>query len=121
MNLAIRGFAADLGQEPADTLTRDPFPDQKFNYIIANPPFNISEWGGKNYGRDPRWVYGGPPVGNANYAWLQHMLWKLRPGGEAGVVLANGSMSSNQSGEGQIREAMVQDDTDTCLPVVLDE
>ena len=110
MNLAIRGFAADLGQEPADTFARDQFPDQKFDYILANPPFNISDWGGEKYESDPRWVYGRPPVGNANYAWLQHMLWKLRPGGEAGVVLANGSMSSNQSREGQIREAMVRGD-----------
>ena len=110
MNLAIRGFAADLGQEPADTFARDQFPDQKFDYILANPPFNISDWGGEKYESDPRWVYGRPPVGNANYAWLQHMIWKLRPGGEAGVVLANGSMSSNQSGEGQIREAMVRGD-----------
>lgn len=110
MNLAIRGFAADLGQEPADTFARDQFPDQKFDYILANPPFNVSDWGGEKYESDPRWVYGRPPVGNANYAWLQHILWKLRPGGEAGVVLANGSMSSNQSGEGQIREAMVRAD-----------
>ena len=110
MNLAIRGFAADLGQEPADTFARDQFPDQKFDYILANPPFNISDWGGEKYDSDPRWVYGRPPAGNANYAWLQHMLWKLRPGGEAGVVLANGSMSSNTSGEGQIREAMVRGD-----------
>jgi type I restriction enzyme M protein len=110
MNLAIRGFAADLGQEPADTFARDQFPDQKFDYILANPPFNISDWGGERYDNDPRWVYGRPPAGNANYAWLQHMLWKLRPGGEAGVVLANGSMSSNTSGEGQIREAMVRGD-----------
>ena len=110
MNLAIRGFAADLGQEPADTFARDQHPDHKFDYILANPPFNISDWGGEKYDNDVRWVYGRPPTGNANYAWLQHMLWKLRPGGEAGVVLANGSMSSNQSGEGQIREAMVRGD-----------
>jgi len=110
MNLAIRGFAADLGQEPADTFARDQFPDQKFDYILANPPFNISDWGGEKYETDSRWVYGRPPAGNANYAWLQHILWKLRPGGEAGVVLANGSMSSGQSGEGQIREAMVRGD-----------
>jgi type I restriction enzyme M protein len=110
MNLAIRGFAADLGKEPADTFARDQFPDLKFDYIIANPPFNISDWGGEKYESDPRWKFGRPPVGNANYAWLQHMLWKLRPGGQAGVVLANGSMSSNQSGEGQIREAMVRGD-----------
>jgi len=110
MNLAIRGFAADLGQEPADTFARDQFPDLKFNYIQANPPFNVSDWGGEKYENDSRWKYGRPPAGNANYAWLQHILWKLKPGGQAGVILANGSMSSNQSGEGQIREAMVRDD-----------
>jgi type I restriction enzyme M protein len=110
MNLAIRGFSADLGKEPADTFARDQFPDLKFDYIMANPPFNISDWGGEKYESDTRWKFGRPPVGNANYAWLQHMLWKLRPGGQAGVVLANGSMSSNQSGEGQIREAMVRGD-----------
>lgn len=110
MNLAIRGFSADLGKEPADTFARDQFPDLKFDYIMANPPFNISDWGGEKYDSDPRWKFGRPPVGNANYAWLQHMLWKLRPGGQAGVVLANGSMSSNQSGEGQMREAMVRGD-----------
>ena len=110
MNLAIRGFAADLGKEPADTFARDQFPDVKFDYIMANPPFNISDWGGEKYEDDVRWKFGRPPVGNANYAWLQHMLWKLRPGGQAGVVLANGSMSSNTGGEGQIREAMVRGD-----------
>lgn len=110
MNLAIRGFSADLGKEPADTFARDQFPDLKFDYIMANPPFNISDWGGEKYESDTRWKFGRPPVSNANYAWLQHMLWKLRPGGQAGVVLANGSMSSNQSGEGQIREAMVRGD-----------
>jgi type I restriction enzyme M protein len=110
MNLAIRGFAADLGKEPGDTFGRDQFPDLKFDYIMANPPFNISDWGGEKYESDPRWQFGRPPVSNANYAWLQHMLWKLRPGGQAGVVLANGSMSSNTGGEGQIREAMVRGD-----------
>ena len=110
MNLAIRGFAADLGKEPGDTFAKDQHPDTKFDYIIANPPFNISDWGGEKYEDDPRWVYGRPPVGNANYAWLQHMLWKLRPGGQAGVVLANGSMSSNTSGEGEIRKAMIAGD-----------
>ena len=110
MNLAIRGFAADLGQEPADTFARDQHPDQRFDTILANPPFNVSDWGGERYDSDPRWVYGRPPMGNANYAWLQHILRKLRPGGSAGVVLANGSMSSNQSGEGRIREAMVRGD-----------
>jgi type I restriction enzyme M protein len=110
MNLAIRGLAADLGKEPGDTFGNDQHPDTKFDYIIANPPFNISDWGGEKYEDDPRWVYGRPPVGNANYAWLQHMLWKLRPGGQAGVVLANGSMSSNTGGEGEIRKAMIEGD-----------
>tara|TARA_Y100000590_G_scaffold74928_1_gene82768 strand:- start:5566 stop:7128 length:1563 start_codon:yes stop_codon:yes gene_type:complete len=110
MNLAIRGLPENLGKEPADTFARDQFPDVKFDYIMANPPFNISDWGGEKYEDDPRWVYGRPPEGNANYAWLQHMLWKLRPGGQAGVVLANGSMSSNTGGEGKIREAMVRGD-----------
>ena len=110
MNLAIRGLAADLGKEPGDTFGNDQHPDKKFDYIIANPPFNISDWGGEKYDDDPRWVYGRPPVGNANYAWLQHMLWKLGPGGQAGVVLANGSMSSTISSEGEIREAMIKGD-----------
>ncbi len=110
MNLAIRGFSADLGKEPADTFAKDQFPDLKFDYIMANPPFNISDWGGEKYENDSRWRYGRPPVGNANYAWLQHMLWKLKPGGQAGVVLANGSMTSNTNGEGQIREAMIRGD-----------
>ena len=110
MNLAIRGFAADLGKEPDDTFARDQFPDLKFDYVMANPPFNVSDWGGEKYEGDARWQYGRPPVGNANYAWLQHILWKLRPGGQAGVVLSNGSMSSNTGGEGQIREAMIRGD-----------
>ena len=110
MNLAIRGFSADLGKEPADTFAQDQFPRQRFDYIMANPPFNVSDWGGEKYDDDRRWQYGKPPVGNANYAWLQHIVWKLRDGGQAGVVLANGSMSSNAGGEGQIREAMVRDD-----------
>ena len=110
MNLAIHGLAGNLGQGPADTFGRDQFPDQKFDTILANPPFNVSDWGGEKYGADPRWVYGRPPAGNANYAWLQHMLWKLGPGGEAGVVLANTSMNSDQSGAGQIRKAMVRQD-----------
>ena len=110
MNLAIRGIYANLGKEPRDTFAADQHPDQKFDYILANPPFNISDWGGENYESDVRWVYGRPPVGNANYAWLQHILWKLRPGGQAGVVLANGSMSSNTSNEGNIREKMIRED-----------
>ncbi|MDC2988147.1 type I restriction-modification system subunit M [Prochlorococcus sp. AH-736-J10] len=110
MNLSIRGIAHDLSDEPADTFARDKHLDKKFDYILANPPFNISDWGGEKYESDVRWVYGRPPAGNANYAWLQHILWKLRPGGQAGVVLANGSMSSNTSNEGKIREEMVRKD-----------
>ena len=110
MNLAIRGFSADLGKEPGDTFARDQFPDVKFDYVMANPPFNTSDWGGEKYESDPRWQFGRPSSSNANFAWLQHMLWKLRPGGQAGVVLANGSLSSTQNNEGQIREAMVRGD-----------
>ena len=115
MNFAIRGFSADLGKEPADTFGRDQFPDQKFDYILANPHFNDSDWGGEKYDDDVRWQYGRPPVGNANYAWLQHILWKLRPGGQAGVILANGSMTSTQSGEDKIREAMIRGDVVECM------
>ena len=110
MNLAIRGFSVDLGKKHADTFANDQFQDLKFDYIMANPPFNISDWGGEKYENDIRWKYGRPPVGNANYAWLQHMLWKLKPGGQAGIVLANGSMSSNNSNEGNIRKEMIKQD-----------
>ncbi len=110
MNLAIRGMDFNLGKEPADTFHRDQHPDLKADYILANPPFNISDWGGDKLASDPRWVFGTPPAGNANYAWLQHILWHLKPSGQAGVVLANGSMSSNQNNEGAIRRAMVEAD-----------
>ena len=110
MNLAIRGFAADLGKEPADIFARDQFPDLKFDYVMANPPFNLSRWGAEEYENDPRWQFGRPPTGNANYAWLQHILWKLSPDGSAGVVLPSGSMSSKAMRERQIREAIVRDD-----------
>jgi type I restriction enzyme M protein len=110
MNLAIRGFAADLGKEPADTFHRDQHADLRADYVLANPPFNISDWGGERLTGDKRWVYGAPPAGNANYAWLQHILHHLSPRGQAGVVLANGSMSSNQNNEGAIRKAMVEAD-----------
>ncbi len=110
MNLAIRGFSVDLGKTHADTFANDQFQDIKFDYIMANPPFNISDWGGEKYENDIRWKYGTPPNGNANYAWLQHMLWKLKPGGQAGIVLSNGSMSSNTSSESKIRKEMIEDD-----------
>ncbi|CDL00261.1 putative Type I restriction enzyme EcoprrI M protein [Magnetospirillum gryphiswaldense MSR-1 v2] len=110
MNLAIRGMDFNLGKEPADTFHRNQHPDLKADYVLANPPFNISDWGGDKLATDPRWVHGTPPTGNANYAWLQHILSHLKPAGSAGVVLANGSMSSNQNSEGTIRKAMVEAD-----------
>lgn len=110
MNLAIRGIDANLGREPADSFTRDQHPDLRADFILANPPFNISDWWHASLTGDARWVHGDPPQGNANYAWLQHMLHHLKPGGRAGIVLANGSMSSSQNNEGQIRAAMVEAD-----------
>jgi type I restriction enzyme M protein len=110
MNLAIRGIDFNLGREPADTFTRDQFPDLRADFILANPPFNISDWWHASLTGDARWQYGDPPQGNANYAWLQHMLHHLAPHGRAGIVLANGSMSSSQNNEGQIRAAMVDAD-----------
>ncbi|KQP19700.1 class I SAM-dependent DNA methyltransferase [Pseudorhodoferax sp. Leaf265] len=110
MNLAIRGIDFNLGREPADTFTRNQFPDLRADFILANPPFNISDWWHASLTGDARWVYGDPPQGNANYAWLQHMLHHLKSGGRAGIVLANGSMSSSQNNEGQIRAAMVDAD-----------
>lgn len=110
MNLAIRGIDFNLGREPADTFVRNQHPDLRADFILANPPFNISDWWHGSLEGDPRWVYGTPPQGNANYAWLQHMLHHLNPKGRAGIVLANGSMSSSQNSEGEIRAAMVEAD-----------
>lgn len=110
MNLAIRGIDFNLGREPADTFTKNQHADLRADYILANPPFNISDWWHGSLTGDPRWVYGDPPQGNANYAWLQHMLYHLKPTGRAGIVLANGSMSSSQNNEGVIRAAMVDAD-----------
>ncbi|QEN48890.1 class I SAM-dependent DNA methyltransferase [Pseudomonas protegens] len=110
MNLAIRGIDFNLGKEPADTFIRNQHSDLRADFVLANPPFNISDWWHGSLDGDPRWVYGTPPQGNANYAWLQHMLFHLKSNGRAGIVLANGSMSSTQSGEGDIRKAMVEAD-----------
>jgi type I restriction enzyme M protein len=110
MNMAIRGFAADLGRQHGDTFHNNQHPDLRADFILANPPFNISDWGGERLAEDRRWVHGTPPPGNANYAWLQHILHHLSPRGKAGVVLANGSMSSSQNNEGAIRKAMVEAD-----------
>ncbi len=114
MNLAIRGLDYDMGREYADTFSNDQHPDLRADYILANPPFNM-EWEAKALSEDKRWAYGTPPAKNANYAWLQHILSKLSAHGRAGVVLANGSMSSNQSGEGTIREAMLKGDVVECM------
>lgn len=110
MNLAIRGIDFNLGKEPADTFVRNQHPDLRADFVLANPPFNVSDWWHGSLEGDPRWVYGTPPQGNANYAWLQHMLHHLKPTGRAGIVLANGSMSSSQNSEGDIRRAMVEAD-----------
>jgi type I restriction enzyme M protein len=115
MNLAIRGIDANLGPEPADSFHKDQHKDLKADFILANPPFNMSDWGGDRLREDARWKYGPPPVGNANYAWIQHFIHHLAPTGIAGFVLANGSMSSNTSGEGEIRQAMVEADLVDCM------
>lgn len=110
MNLAIRGIDFNLGREPADTFIRNQHSDLRADFVLANPPFNVSDWWHGSLEGDPRWVYGTPPQGNANYAWLQHMLFHLKSNGRAGIVLSNGSMSSNQNTEGDIRRAMVEAD-----------
>src|SRR3954469_13828609 len=115
MNLAVRGIDADVRWNNEGSFHKDELKDLKFDYILANPPFNVSDWGGDRLREDVRWKYGAPPVGNANYAWLQHILHHLSPTGTAGVVLANGSMSSGQSGEGEIRRAMIEADVVDCM------
>jgi len=115
MNLAIRGIEANLGGQWGDSFHNDLHPDLKADYILANPPFNISDWGGIRLREDKRWAYGVPPVSNANFAWVQHMVHHLAPNGIAGFVLANGSMSSNFGGEGDIRKAIVKADLVDCM------
>jgi len=113
MNLAIRGIDTQIAQ--GDSFHNDCFPDLKADYILANPPFNVSDWGGERLRDDKRWRHGVPPVGNANFAWVQHMIYHLAPTGLAGFVLANGSMSSNQSGEGEIRKNIIEADLVDCM------
>ncbi|SFM68456.1 type I restriction enzyme M protein [Ectothiorhodospira mobilis] len=120
MNLAIRGIEANLGEQPSDSFTRDLHPDLKADYILANPPFNMSDWSGQLLRDDVRWKFGPPPVGNANYAWIQHFIHHLAPpngrgGGIAGFVMANGSLSSNTSGEGEIRKNIIEADLVDCI------
>jgi type I restriction enzyme M protein len=113
MNLAIRGIDAQIGH--GDTFHHDAHPDLKADYVLANPPFNDSDWRGELLKDDKRWVYGVPPTSNANYAWVQHFIHHLAPTGLAGFVLSNGSMSSNQSGEGEIRKAIIEADLVDCM------
>jgi type I restriction enzyme M protein len=113
MNLALRGIEADFGPENADTFRRDLHPDLRADYVLANPPFNDSDWFRKD--DDVRWEHGVPPKGNANFAWVQHFIHHLATHGMAGFVLANGSMSSNQSGEGEIRRALIEADLVDCM------
>jgi len=115
MNLAIRGIDSNLGKEHADSFHRDLHPDLKADYVLANPPFNDSDWRGEQLKDDKRWKYGTPPASNANYAWVQHFIYHLAPNGIAGFVLANGSMSSNQSGEGEIRKNIIEADIVDCM------
>lgn len=115
MNLAVRGIEADLGDRHADSFREDLHPDVRADFILANPPFNISEWHGDKLRNDPRWKYGTPPEGNANFAWVQHMVHHLAPEGVAGFVLANGSMSSMSGGEGEIRRSLVEAELVDCM------
>lgn len=115
MNLALRGIEADFGPKSADSFTEDLHPDLRADYIIANPPFNVSDWWDAKLENDPRWKYGVPPQGNANFAWVQHFIHHLSPRGTAGFVLANGSLSSKTGGEGEIRRKLVEADLVDCI------
>ena len=115
MNLAVRGIDSDIRWNNEGSFHKDELQDLKADFILANPPFNISDWGGDRLREDVRWKFGIPPAGNANYGWLQHIHHHLAPNGTAGVVLANGSMSSGQSGEGDIRRSMVEGDVVDCM------
>lgn len=113
MNLAIHGLNGNLGPRWEDTFRRDQHPQMQADFVLANPPFNVKDWARNE--EDPRWAYGVPPANNANYAWIQHIVSKLAPGGSAGVVMANGSMSSNSGGEGAIRAQLVEADLVQCM------
>lgn len=115
MNLAIRGITAHLGPKHADSLREDLHPDLRADFVLANPPFNVSQWHGEALREDHRWRYGTPPVGNANFAWVQHFLSHLSADGTAGFVMANGSLSSMSGGEGDIRRAIVEADRVDCI------
>ncbi|AKB36165.1 Type I restriction-modification system, DNA-methyltransferase subunit M [Methanosarcina siciliae C2J] len=115
MNLVIRGMDFDFGKEPADTFLRDQHPDMRADFIMTNPPFNMKEWGGEQLQDDPRWKYGTPPASNANFAWMQHMIYHLAPNGSMALLLANSSMSSNTNNEGEIRKAIIEADLVECM------
>lgn len=115
MNLAIRGIEANLGPQNASSFSNDLHKDLRADFILANPPFNDSDWGGEKMKEDVRWKYGTPPASNANFAWVQHFIHHLAPAGVAGFVLANGSMSSGQSGEGEIRNNIIEADLVDCM------
>jgi type I restriction enzyme M protein len=115
MNLAIRGIEGDLGPHAADSFHEDLHPDLKADFILANPPFNMSDWGGELLEDDVRWRFGTPPANNANFAWVQHFIHHLASDGRAGFVLANGSMSTQMGGEGEIRRAIVEADLVDCM------
>ena len=121
MNLALRGIEADLGPQSADSFTRDLHPDLRADFVLANPPFNVSNWWDAKLADDPRWKYGTPPQGNANFAWVQHFVYHLAPGGTAGFILANGSLSSKTGGEGDIRRKLVEADLVDCIVALPDK
>lgn len=121
MNLALRGIEADMGSHSADSFTEDLHPDLRADYVIANPPFNVSDWWDEKLADDPRWKYGTPPPGNANFAWVQHFIYHLSPRGTAGFVLANGSLSSKTSGEGDIRRKLIEADLVDCIVAMPDK
>ncbi|ART80493.1 class I SAM-dependent DNA methyltransferase [Oceanisphaera avium] len=115
MNMVIRGIDFNFGKQPASTYTHNQHPDLRADFVMANPPFNMKEWDTGVDDNDPRWQHGKPPSGNANFAWLQHMLYHTAPNGSLGLLLANGSMSSNTSGEGDIRKALIEADLVECM------
>ena len=115
MNLAIRGIDGNLGEIPEDTFLNDQHPTMRADYVMANPPFNLTPWGADKLKEDQRWKFGMPPASNANFAWIQHMIWHLAPNGKMGMVLANGSLSSQSGGEGEIRKNIVDADLVECI------
>lgn len=121
MNLALRGIEANLGPRSADSFTEDLHPDVRADFVIANPPFNISDYWSESLADDPRWVYGVPRPGNANYAWIQHFLYHLAPSGTAGFVMANGALSSRDGTDGQIRRRLVEEDLVDCIVALPDK